>query len=397
MDYKDMSLEDLQKIQAARKKDEIIVELSAADAAKKLKETEDYKKQVIEDYKNSLHTAAPTIVSPVQLTKSGNDKELNFLKSFTKGKAHLYENFASEKVYNFTAENDDCPADADAWTPEDVFLNAIWHALYDSADLFKIAIKGIDINAGDGNTVKLRTMGKFSAPTAVAACECLTCGSAAVSSHSISILQYGQMTTLCEFDIFSVGEKYRQEYLWAFGKTWGDFFNDLIYTELLTASGAYDVEIDELGCSPSLASASCCEDEDLYKLYNGLDEIITAMRVGLYKPDYIIMHPTVAAIFRRMTVPVPIFYNSIVMGEGGRLVSVLGIPVIEYIGADDCDTGNVYAVVLDSSRAIGAAFGKRPVLESKRNIECNSTDYVMWSYFGTNVFDDDAIALLSAA
>jgi hypothetical protein len=390
MDYKDMSLEELQKIQAARKKEELIMQLSAEDSAKKLKDEEAYKKQIIEDYKNSLHSEPAAIVTPVSLTKSGKDANINFFEKFTEGKPHLYEKFA------FAAENDDCPADADAWTPTDVFVNAIWHALYDTADLFKIAIKGIDVNSGEGHTVKLRTMGKFAAPKTVNACECLTCGSAAVSSHSITILQHGQMTTLCEFDIFSVGEKYRSEYLWAFGKTWGDYFNDLIYTELLTAKGSYDVEIDALSCSPSLASASCCEDTDLYNLYNGLDEIITAMRVGLYKPDYIIMHPTIAAIFRRMQVPVPIFYNSIVFGKEGKLESILGVSVIEYIGAEDCNDDGVYAVVIDSSRAIGAAFGKRPVLESKRNIECNSIDYVMWAYFGTNVFDDDAIAQLSA-
>jgi hypothetical protein len=395
-EYNEMSLEELQKLQEERKKADLITELATSDAARKAKETEDFKNKVIEEYKNSVHVSEPAIVPAMPTSKDKPTNELlGEFKSFTGGKPHLYESFA------MTAEDDDCPADAGDWTPTDVFLGMIWHALYDSANLFQIAIKGIDVNAGDGNIVKLRTMGKFEAPTTVGSCECLTCGSASVAQETISILQHGQMTTLCEFDMFSVGEKFRQEYLWAFGQTWGDYFNGLIWTELLTASGSYDVEIDALSCDPSLASASCCEDADLYNIYNGLDEIITGMRVALYKPDYIILHPTIAAIFRRMSVPAPIFYNGVIIGQNGKLESFLGVPVMEYVGADDCSactaSSAVAAVVVDSRRAIGAAFGKPPVLESERNIQCNSTDYVMWSYFGTNVFDDDAIGQLIIA
>lgn len=408
MNYEDMTLEELQALKAEKMKQELIAEFKAEEAKKKVQEQEEFKQQVIEEYKNSMKLNEQPITQTLETQRDEKSNEnVNFLKFFTGNKPlKTYESF--DYGWDGTdPPNEDCPADADDWSPGNVYVNAVWHAMYCQADLFKVCVKGLDVNAGDGHTVRIRLMSTFSAPEEIAACSCLSCTSTSVGYQPITITQHGQMTQLCEFDIFEVGERYRKEYLWAFGKTWADYFNGLIWDQLeapILGSTFFQAAIHsqsiasyETLCTPSMASDECCEDEALLDIYNALDSLLTDMRVAHYNPDYIILHPTISQLFRRMQVPTPIFYNGVVIGSNGKLISFMDVPVIEYCGANSCTkiasegAGTVVAIVVDSSRAVGAAFGKRPWMEDERVKQCNVHQYFMWSYFGTSALDLGAI------
>ena len=402
-DYEEMSLEELKKLKEEREKLELVAALKAEDEARELAKKQEYeaklRAEIEEKVRNELSiTADPKLVQPTEVSRDVEKNEyVEYLKKVTKGELHTYESLGAE-TFNFTTSDDGCDVDVSSWSPEDVYVNAIWHTMYESANLFRVAVKGIDINKGDGMTVQIRAITRFSKDditTTSSACECISCSSTSFKTYSITLKQHGISTEICEYDIWDVGEALRTEYLKSLGETWAEFFDWQIYNELETATPGYSSSIAtaDFSCDFSI-SGSCCTDSTLMNLYNAIDDVITDMRAAYYKPDYIIMHPTVARMFRAMQTPSPIFAATVEIGKDGALKSVLGVPVIEYNAANSCsdaDSGDVAVIVVDSRRAVGAAFGQRPKLEKDRNIDCNSTTYAMWSFFGAAELDTNAI------
>ena len=375
----------------------------AAETERKKEEYEaDLKKTWEEEY--LIANPPPTKVPPAgEAVVGGKPVEvgkhiMEFKELVGKEDFVAYENFDTGKTFNFTTSDDGCDTDVSAWSPDDVYVKAVWHAMYCEANLFRVCVKGLDIDKGDGLTVQIKTIGKFGAPTEAASCECISCASNTLSTHSLTLKQYGMVTEICEKDIWDVGEQYRKEYLAALGKRWGQFFDAQIYSELQTAAAGTSVDMAAtLVCSPSI-SGSCCTDASLLNFYNAVNEVVYTMQEGTapYDPDYMIVSPSVAAILKRMQTPSvqPWAERIVKVSDAGKLIMFNGLKVIEYCGAQACSTATdtVFAVILDSRRAVGAAFGKRPSLESDRNIDCNSTTYAMWCFFACGELDVNAIA-----
>lgn len=348
------------------------------------------------------HPPATKIPKPgeVKLGEDGKPKEYaadEYLRAFD-GKVTPYESFIGGEVKEYTDSNSGCDTDISAWSPTETYANIIWQAMYCEANLFRVCVKGLNISAGDGLNITIRTVGKFAAPAAATSCECLSCVSAELSEYNLNCLQYGEVTEVCGFDVFDAGEIYRREYLKAFGKRWAEFFDATIWAGLVAAAAGTSTDMaNTLVCTPSV-SGSCCSDSSLIDLYNAVNATVAAMREGTtpYSPDWMIVSPTVAAIFKRMQTPgVQKWAEKLIQIDGdGRLTGFNGLKVIEYCGAQTCSTATdtVFAVILDSRRAYGAAFGKRPFLEKDRNIECNSWTYAMWCYFAHGALDVNAIA-----
>jgi len=404
-DYEEMSLEELEELKNERKKAEIIAQFQADDNAKleaeQKKHDETIALQAVEDYKNSLDKPDPTIVQPLEIKKDvKTNPHFEFLKEYTNGEMHSYENTVSGNTFNFTNSDANCDVIVDSWSPADVYVNAVWHTMYESANLLKVAVKGLDINKGDGLSVQIRTITRFDRTDITetsAPCECISCSSTAFSTYTLTLKKYGISTEICEFDVWDVGDVYRKEYLKSLGGVWAEQFDYLIYSELESASPGYSCSLASTAMTCSFyTGGSCCSDSTLMEFYDCIDSVVTQMRAAYYKPDYIIMHPTVARIFRAMQTPSPIFANTVEIGKNGKVNKILGIPVIEFNAANtcsDCDSpgGDVAIIVIDSRRAVGAAFGKKPRMESDRNIDCDSTTYAMWCYFACAELDTGAI------
>ena len=399
--YEDISLEELQKMKAEKQKAAIIAEFKQEEEAKILAEKEAYevklRAEITEQVKNEFKVSSPITqdLNTSQTPKLGMEKQW-FVDNFGTSGINTYENI------ELTNSDSGCDVDVDSWEKTDVFVNAIWHTMYESSNLLKLAVKGLNIWAGDGHTVQIRTITRFSRSDITetsSSCECISCSSTSFSTYSISIKKYGISTEICNWDIWQVGDAYRKEYLNSLAGVWAEQFDYLIYNELDTATPGYTTSVATAAASMATA---CCTDAFLLAAYNGIDSIITQMRAAYYKPDYILMHPRMAAVFRRIQDPSPMLASGIVMGKDGALKSILGVTVIEYNGAVDplassTGTGDELVIIIDSSRAVGGVFGKKPSMESQRNIDCDSTTYVMWSYFGAAELDTGAIGHVVAS
>lgn len=411
-DYEDMSFEELQKLKEERMKNKLIAELKAEDEAKIQAEKEAQIEQIRleerEKLKNEYAEAASIKITPDQNLEKKTSKSnqyVDYLKRFTGGGIKTYEQYINGgsgdlQAFNFDSPADDDPSDTDcnvdvsSWSPADVYVNAIWHTMFESVNLLKLAVPGLDVKAGDGMSVQIRTIARSSKDditTTATPCDCISCTSTSFNTYTLTISQHGISREICDYDIWDVGERYRTEYLKDLGQVWGEFFDWQVYNELNTATPGYS---ESLATADPNVAGSCCTDAFLQDSYYAVDNVITRMRANYYKPDYMIMHPRMAAVFRRIQTPSPIFGDAIELDNNGALKSILGVKVIEYNAAPDPTTsgsGEELIVIIDSRRAVGAAFGKRPTLESDRNIDCNSTTYAMWCFFGAGELDTDAI------
>lgn len=396
INYDDMSLEDLQKLKEDREKQALINEFKEADALKSEKEKNDYEAKIkadaIEEYKNSLGDPSPVDLNNDTETSKGDSGGVHIGAFSSVIQGTNFQEY-NENVFNFKSDGG-CDTDISDWSPADVWANVIWFGMYCEADLFKIAVKGIDINKGAGLTVQIRTIGKFSSPSEIAACKCISCQSNTLSTYSLTLKQYGLGTEICEFDIWDAGEAYATSMIKALTKTWGEWFDSMIYSELETATPGYsEVLPAKLSCSNDI-KGSCCTNTDANAIYHAIIDLDATMREASYRPDYVIMSPTIAAYFKyKGNHDVMRWMDGNVNVQNGILTKIGHLNVIEYCGANTCtDAANEeIAIVIDSRRAVGAAFGQRPKVESERNIDCNSTTYAMWCYAAFAELDTGAI------
>ena len=418
-DYENMTLEELQELKMKREKEQLIAELTAKDNAKieaeKKAEYDRLYSEITEKVKNEYAKAADLKITPdagLKRDVKPTNQYVDFLHRYTGNKGvktydqYIMGNTGDMQMFNFDSPYDDDPSDTDcnvdvsSWSPADVYVNAIWHTMFESVNLLKVAVPGLDIKAGSGMSVQIKTItrsDKSDITTTATPCDCISCTSTSFSTYTLTLEQHGISREICDYDIWDVGERYRTEYLKDLGQVWAEFFDWEVYSELETAAAGHTCSIASTTWTCTRAmSGSCCSDSVLTSLYNCIDSVITSMRSSYYKPDYLIMHPTVAAIFRSMQTPSPIFGSGVKMGANGELLSILGVEVIEYNAANTCTAGDSggnepVVIAIDSRRAVGAAFGKRPTLESDRNIDCNSTTYAMWCFFGAGELDVNAI------
>lgn len=299
--------------------------------------------------------------------------------------------------------NDDsdtgCIDDVSSWSPADNYAKVIWETFVCKADLFRIAIKGIAVNPGQGLGVQIRAYGAFGAPSAKNACECASCASITFKTYPVTLSQYNLEAVVCGLDEFDVGSPLIDAYLKGMSDSWAQYFDAQIYAALSGASPGTTAQLPEdLSCTPSIGG-SCCSDSSLLNIYNALNSLVADMREGTglagpYNPDWLIISPSVAAIFKRMQTPKTQFNaQDIVFDSDGRLSRVAGLKVIEFCGATACTdlADAVVAIVVDSRRAVAAVFGQRPKLYKFFQSNCNSTRIDWWSYFGVAACDLDAI------
>jgi hypothetical protein len=294
-----------------------------------------------------------------------------------------------------------------------VFILSIWHALYCNTNLLRFAVPGVDINAGDGLRVKIRTVGKFSQdPTERSACSCLDCGNAAFSDYEICVKQFGMKTEICALDLFDVGDVLREKILETMGLKWAEWLDQEIYNMIIgeesdivcgdsdyCKDGAAHVNKVEVDCSLAKSMATdCCEIPLAEALYRAIIDLEADMREQGRKPRVIILSPTVAALFKyEKGTDLPAYLAGQIQIQNNKLVRIANIEVVETCVANSLDGisgGDVIIAMIDPDRAFGFAYGKKPSMESDRNIDCNSTTYAMWAYLGGHVLDCESIGLI---
>lgn len=400
--YEEMSLEELEALNELRKKDKLKASLEAEDALQKAADKATYDAGIeagaIEKY---LKENPPKIKLDTTVTTpkdSGNDDlKVKGIKNFIKnngGKWTEYSDMAQHK-FNFADSDADCPQDPSSWSPTENFSKLVWHSVYCTAGLRDICVKNLDVNAGQGLNVMVRTIGKFGAPEkADNPCDCISCSSIAFSKYTLTIDAYALITEICELDVFDVGEIYRSGTIEAMALRWAEFFDASIYSELETATPGFTETLGTaLACNTTL-EGSCCTNPGAFELYHAIIDLDAAMRESSIRPDYVIVSPTIAAYFKyKDNVDIPYVMRGQVIVQDGILMKIGQLKVIEYCGANTCtdESGQELAIVIDSSRAVGMVFGKPPKAERDRNIDCDSETVAMWCYVGFGELDTDCI------
>ena len=303
-------------------------------------------------------------------------------------------------LFGNTNSDSGCDDDVSAWSPADVYSKIIWETFVCKADLLKICVKGLAINPGDGLGVQIRTYGAFGDPTQLGACECASCASISFSNYSLTLHQYNMEAVICDMDIWDVGSRLMDAYLKSMADAWARWFDEQIYAQLETATpGTTQASAATIACTGSLGG-SCCTDQSLLDLYNAVNRAVASMRegnglAGPYSPDYIILSPSVAEIFKRMQEPtvLPWMQNFASFDSDGRLSRLGGLKVIEYCGANSCTdaAAEVVAIIIDSRRAVGCVFGQRPKVYKEFQQNCNSYRIDQWAYVAFGELDTDAI------
>ncbi len=285
----------------------------------------------------------------------------------------------------------------DAWSPADNYAKIVWNTAVCKADLFRVCVKGLAINPGEGNGIQIRVYGQWGAPQAVGACTCGTCTSITRTTYPLTLLQYNLEGRICDFDIFDVGDILLDTQIDAMADSWATWFDNMIYIELNTATPGTDITLaNALSCTPSYVSANCCNDNALMDMYDAVNRATAAAREGTnpYKLDWMILSPTVAGIFKRMNSASPVLLpGDVKFDADGNLTKIAGVNVIEYCRATTCSdaTGVTMAILVDSRRAVGAVFGQEPKMYKRFVQECNSWHVDWWCYAAFGELDTAAI------
>jgi len=428
-EYENMSLEELQELRKNREKAKIVADLKVEDEKKAQKEKEAYENEIRESIKEELLKQNPELQPKAKIpdinteVKSNTDTSpmVKYYNSYKKRhtefesksqykknreeldkiRFQIYENQSWKEcgfdgIFGNTDSDSGCEDVVDAWSPADTYAKIVWETFVCTADLLKICVKGLAINPGDGLGVQIRSFGAFGDPTSLHACECASCASITFSTYSLTLKQYNLQAIICDMDIWDVGGILMDSYLKSMANSWAQWFDAQIYAELETATpGTTETLTTALACSPAI-SGSCCTDTALLELYNAIHNLVANMREGAnpYNPDYIIVSPTVAAIFKRMQTPTPMpWMGDVSFDSEGRLSKIGGLKCIEYCGANSCTntSSEVVAVVIDSRRAVGCVFGQKPKTYKYFQTNCNSYRIDQWAYVAIGELDTNAI------
>lgn len=279
-----------------------------------------------------------------------------------------------------------------SWIPVDEYADLILDAVFCGRKLSGVitAGRGFDWAAGRGAICQVRYFPSRTAQTGVGCIgACLSAASSTVGTYSITIKAYGDRDKMCGFSLWEANGPVKEGILRSMGNALATKFDQDIWAGLVGFKPTYYSKTSA-ACTNrwDTRSTYCCEYK--YDLYNAVVSASQGLKSRCYNPDYVILDPSVAKWFYfKDTATIPLVKFS----ADGQLLEVAGLKVIETGNATDCasTSGATMAVVIDSSRAIGEAWGKRPTFEEVRDPGCDIWDEVVWAYWGTHVLDQNAI------
>ena len=150
--------------------------------------------------------------------------------------------------------------------------------------------------------------------------------------------------------------------------------------------------------NPTIQGSCCTFGFDIY------NQIILArqhLKGDGYEPDYVLIHPYVASYlyFKEGSGGNAYPFQNMPLlkfGDDGFCKEIAGMKVIEVGVAVDDDSepsagGDELAFVIDSKRALAEAWGQRPKFNEWYDGQCNATELTVWTYWGCDTLDDDAI------
>lgn len=396
-------------------------ELEKIENEKQLKAEEEAKNQREADFKAAVEAEVKKQLDGLNAedgigdtASSGEtqepDKEIKFAQQFAKKQGlqvfksyeSLIDNYLVNDSEAFIATDSDsgCEDDVSAWECVDCFADMIWQSVLCHSDFLAkgITVKGLAFEKGCAGIAQIRVI-NTAAPSkdfeAMSPCKCMSCVSNTFTSYTLTMKQYGDYKVLCDLDLFTAGDVLKTAILKSMSDVAQERIDNEIITNLNAATPTYTASLGA-SCGGSRGSdADCCTYT--VDLYDKIVDLEAAMRAAGYfrgVDPILIISPTVAAYLKyKDGLNMPSYIASSVRMDGLKLAQIGNIRVIESCHANSCATSaTVQAILLDPSRAIGEAWGKRPEFKIDDDpIECESQKIVfrMWAAF--SVLDNAAI------
>ena len=320
-----------------------------------------------------------------------------------------YESMAQDYVANgvvaFTNYSADCPTTTRAEWHAECFADLMWEAVICKSDFLdkNITVKGLDFQAGCGGVTQLRYI-NHATPSkdweAMAPCTCMTCVSNVLATHTMTMEQYGDFHVICDVDAFTIGSSYQTMVMRAMMTRASERIDHKIAGILSTATPTYTATLD-IDCAGAktygrTTDGACCDYGT--NLFEKIIDLEAAMRDAGYfgeRDPVLILNPNVAVHLKyRSGLSTPMYwYNNIEM-EGTKIAKIGNIEVIESCNVTDCNgtASSPQAYLIDPSRALGEAWGKRPTIKTDADpIECEQLKIVYTAWADFAVLDSAAI------
>jgi len=295
-------------------------------------------------------------------------------------------------------------ANAANWIPTEDYANLILEGVVCYGQLSANGISALEYNmaAGNGDTVNVRTVTARTHSCATSGCGCFSVTSNTLSDVKIQVYQWGDYDKICDWTSWKANGNILQVVAKEMAKRMAKCRDAQIWTQLCAATPNVTGRTKAVwSVKESIVSTTCCAYQ--FDLYNSIVSVRQHLIGDCYNPDVLLLHPYAAAyLYYKEGSVMPNFGSTIKFSaDGSKIETLLGMRVIEVAvaAADDsspASAGDEVAIILDSSRAFGEVFGKKPELHSFYDGKCNATELTVWQYWGSGVLDANAIGVVTS-
>lgn len=274
-----------------------------------------------------------------------------------------------------------------AWIPRDVYAKGVLLALYSERRLGNLAAaRRFDVNAGEGNTVKVRTLGRRTAQGPIAEGASLVANNGSFSTVAVSIQKFGDRDDLTDESIFQTSDDVKGQTLAGMGAALNEKLESEAMAVLTGATGT---------ATQNLTTAGLMDYQDILKAQ-------ATLKANRYRPDFLIISPAHEAdLLMDSNLTKMADYSQseaemALVGEIGRIGNIR-VLVHELAPVKDATAGALNGLLIDSSRAFVEAFGKPLRFAEQYVPESDQYKEVAWIWYGAAVLDPSAICKIKNA
>lgn len=263
--------------------------------------------------------------------------------------------------------------------PSEVFADLLLEAAYAPTNLRgAVAATTVDLTARAGDTVSVLAMPTRSAST-VSEGTAVSDSSDDPTETTISLTKWGSMNVVTRETLEDSAVIDRNAYAANIMAALADQVGSRIATKLVDATPGSSEDLNTGG--------------NLSDIYERIVDLKQALKANNMSPDTLLVHPDITAQFLKDE------REGIVGGQiqvaDGEVGSVAGLNVIEssHFNALNTTSGDEMATVIDSSRALGDAWGRRPelIVDEMTNADTDEVRLIGWMRYETEVIDTTAV------
>lgn len=270
--------------------------------------------------------------------------------------------------------------DAAAAVPADVYATFVLEALYAERKFEGlVAATTEDLTAEAGDTVKVAALAARTAQGPIAEGTALTDNASSISVVPITLSKYGDYD-LVNAEVFEDQKLFDSgDFLRNMGRALAEAIDQTAYDALEGAAAVH---------TEALATAGVYAD-----LYDKVVDLKKKMEGAKLRPSHLIIHPDQEAQFLKDTSE-GIKLTQIDASAGNvSMVAGLSVVVSPLANAQSATLSEVQAIVIDSSRALGEVWGRRPdtTVDDVSRREFDQVKLVTWLRYGNAVLEAAAV------